>query len=262
MISPLTSASGCPRYLGCHSFVCWGQQGRGRNACVWGLFRFPPWLALEGLCLLPVGPEHRPHPWGAAACTLHRPHFAQTKCLGRGRTGHTRENVNFQGTVEPRTHHRLQKDPATLAKQVAPLQCFSRGQRAARVWRTRSVSGPQVYLQAPGAGKWIQASSTSLIKWRPQPKVIKDLGRKVALAPVPASHLDGVLSNDTPPTSPGNEALGPQSFPRRGLQQSTTQQRATWPGVRGSSGGLACSRHTEDRAKMKSPCFALRLPGW
>lgn len=113
-------------------FLCLlGTAGAGQECLCLGLFRSPPWLALEGLCLLPVGPEHRPHPWGAAACTLHRPHFAQTKCLGREWTRHSLENMNFQGTVEPRTHHRLQNDPATLAKQVAPLQCFSRGQRAA-----------------------------------------------------------------------------------------------------------------------------------
>lgn len=107
-------------------FLCLlGTAGAGQECLCLGLVQVPTMAGLRGALSATCGSCTQATPLGGSSL-----HFAQTKCLGRGRTRHTLENMNFQGTMEPRTHYRLQKDPATLAKQVTRLQCFSRGQRA------------------------------------------------------------------------------------------------------------------------------------
>lgn len=132
MISPRTYASGCPHYLGCHSSVCWGQQRRGRNACL-GFAQVPATAGLRGALSATRSPAHRPHLRGARSPWAVGP-------------------TSIQGAVDPRSHHQLQKDPATLPKQVTLLQCFIRGQEQPESGDTIRVWAPGLPA-GPGAGK-------------------------------------------------------------------------------------------------------------
>lgn len=79
-------------------------------------------------------PSHRPSAWGR---DWHR---------------HTLENTRVQGAVDPRSHHQLQKDPATRPKQVTLLQCFPGGQEQPESGDTVRVWAPGIPA-GPGAGK-------------------------------------------------------------------------------------------------------------